>query len=155
MFKIKNGEELSRLYLKIDVFLLVCVIENFLKVSINDFGINPLYCVSLTGYTWQCGSKYTGINLQTLQDKGIILTLENNIRRGVSSVIGDRYVKSDENEKIIYMDATNYYGHSMSQPLPFDEIEMWHGHPILYMNKLEELLNTPDDSDVAYFLKLI
>ena len=33
------------------------------------------------------------------------------------------------------MDATNLYGHSMSQPSPYDEIEMWHGHPDLYMNK--------------------
>ena len=37
------------------------------------------------------------------------------------------------------MDATNLYGHSMSQPLPYDEIEMWQGHPDLYMNKLEEI----------------
>ena len=27
------------------------------------------------------------------------------------------------------MDATNLYGHSVSQPLPYDEIEMWHGDP--------------------------
>ena len=32
------------------------------------------------------------------------------------------------------MDATNLYGHSMSQMLPYDEIKMWHGHPDLYMN---------------------
>ena len=36
------------------------------------------------------------------------------------------------------MDATNLYGHSMIQPLPYDEIEMWHGHPDLYMNWLEQ-----------------
>ena len=45
------------------------------------------------------------------------------------------------------MDATNLYGHSMSQILPYDDIEMWHGHPDLYMNWLEEILKTPDDSD--------
>ena len=33
----------------------------------------------------------------------------------------------------------------MSQPIPYDEIEMWHGHPDSYMNKLKEILNTPDD----------
>ena len=96
-----------------------------MKVSVNEFGINPLYCVSLPGYTWQCGLKYTGINLQTLQDTDLILTLENNIRGGISSVMGDRYVKSDENKKILYMDATNLYGHSIIQPLPYDELEMW------------------------------
>ena len=65
--------------------------------------------------------------------------------------MGDRYVKSDENKKISYIDATNLYGHSMSQFLPYDEIEMWHGHPDLYMNWLEERLNTPDDNEIGYF----
>ena len=48
-------------------------------------------------------------------------------------------------KKNLYMDATNIYGYSMSQMLPYDEIEMWHGHLDFYMNKLEEFLNTPDD----------
>ena len=43
----------------------------------------------------------------------------------------------------------------MSEPLPYVEIEMWQGHPGLYMNKLEETLNTSDDSDVGSFQKLI
>ena len=82
-FNIKNGDKLTQLYLKSDVLLLACVFEMFKKVSINEFGVNPLYCVSLPGYTWQCGLKYTGINLQTLQDKDLILTLENIIGGGI------------------------------------------------------------------------
>ena len=35
--------------------------------------------------------------------------------------MGDRYVKSDDNKKILYADANNLYGHSMSQSLPYDE----------------------------------
>ena len=54
----------------------------------------------------------------------------------------------------------------MSQPLPYDEIEMWHGHPdllIIVLNtiiftkqtkKLKKILNTPDDGDVGYFLEV-
>ena len=80
--------------------MFTCVFENFIKASINVFDINPLYCVNLPGYTWQCVLKYTGINLQTLQDKVLILTLENIISGGISSVMGDKYVKSDENKKI-------------------------------------------------------
>ena len=109
--------------------MLACVFEKFTKVSVNEFDINPLYCVNLPRYTWQCGLNYTGINLQTLQDKDKILLLENNIRGGISSLMGDRYVKTDENKKILYTDAINLYGHSVSQPLLYDEIEMWHGHP--------------------------
>ena len=56
-FNIKNGEKLSEIYLKGDVLLLTCGFENFIKVSVNEFGINPLYCVSLPGYTWQRGLK--------------------------------------------------------------------------------------------------
>ena len=58
-FKMKNGEEFTRLYLKSDVIFLTCVFETFIKVSIQKFGPNPLYCVSLPGYTWQCGLKNT------------------------------------------------------------------------------------------------
>ena len=53
------------------------------------------------------------------------------------------------------MYATNLYGHSFSQLLPYDEIEMWHGPPDLYVNKLEKILNTPDDSDIGFLSKLI
>ena len=147
-FNIKNGEELTQLYLKSDVILLADVFEKFIKISIEEYGINPLYCVSLPGYTWQCGLKYTGINLQTLQDKDMILVLENNIGGGISSVMGDRYVKSDKNKKILYIDANNLYGHSMSQYLPYDEIKFDN------TVKLEDILNTPDDSDVGYFIEV-
>ena len=51
----------------------------------------------------------------------MIILLENNILGGVSSVMGGCYVKSDHNKKIKYMDATNLYGHSPSQPLLYDE----------------------------------
>ena len=103
--------------------MLACVFEKFVKISVNEYGINPLHYVSLPGYTWQCGLRYTGTNLQTLQDKDMILLLENNIRGGISSVMGDRYVQSDENKKILYVNANNLYCHSMSQPLPFDELK--------------------------------
>ena len=147
-FNIKKGEEVTEIYFKSDVLLLACVFEKFIKVSVNEFGINPLYCVSLPGYTWQCGLKYTGINLQTLQDKDMILLLENNIRGGISSVMGDRYIKSDKNKKILYIDANNLYGHSMSEPLPYDEIKFDN------IIKLEDILNTPDDSGIGYFIEV-
>ena len=134
--------------MKSDVLLLTCVFENFIKVSVNEFCFNPLYCVSLPGYTWQCGLKSTGINLQTLQDKDMILFLENNIRGGMSSVMGDRYVNSSENKEIFCVDADNLCGHSMSQPLLYDEIEF--GKSV----ELEDILNTPDDTDFGYFVEV-
>ena len=66
---IKNGEELTELCCKSDILLLACVFEKFVKASVIEFGFIPLCCVSLPGYTWQCGSKNTGVVLQTLQVK--------------------------------------------------------------------------------------
>ena len=147
-FNIKNGEELTQRFLKSDVLLLACVFEKFIKVSVNELGINPLHCVSLPGYTWQCSLKYTGVNLQTLQDKEMILLLENNIRGGISSVMGDRYIKSDDNKKILYIDANNLYGHSTSESLPYDENKFDN------KVKLEDIINTPKDSDIGYLIEV-
>ena len=38
--------------------------------------------------------------------------------------------------------------------LPYDGIEMWHGHLDLYMYWLEQILGTPDDSDIGYFVEV-
>ena len=105
LFNIKNGEELTRLYSMSDFNLLKCVLKKFIKVSINEFDINPLYGVSLPGYTWQCKMKQSDIKLQTVQDNDKILPLEYNIRAGISSVMGDRNVISDDKKKIKYLDA--------------------------------------------------
>ena len=40
----------------------------------------------------------------------------------------------------------------MSQP--YDEIEMWHGHPDLYMNKVQKMINIPDVSEIGYFVEV-
>ena len=154
LFNIKDGGELTKLYCKSDVVLLADVFEKFVKVSTEEYKINPLYCVSLPRYTYQCALKYTDIKLQTLQDKDLILLIENNIRGGISSVMGNRYVKSDKDNKTTYADATNLYGHSMSQFLPYDEIEMWHGDPNKHWRWLDIILNTSDDCEIGYFLEV-
>ena len=93
--------------MKIDITLLTGVFEKFSKVSTEDYGINPLYCVSICSSFLQCCLKYTDIKLQLLQDKDMISLNENNIRCGKSKDKGDHYIKSDENKKILHKDATN------------------------------------------------
>ena len=101
LFNFKNRGELTHIYLKSDVLLVACAFEKFVKVPVNEFDFNSLFCDCLSGYTWQCGLKYTRLNVQTLQDEDLILTLENSIRGGISSVMEDRYEKSDENKKFL------------------------------------------------------
>ena len=62
--------------------------------------------------------------------------------------MGDRYVKPDENKKIIYIDANNLYSHSMSQPQPFDETKFAKNV------KLAEISNSPSDNDFGNFIEV-
>ena len=78
----------------------------------------------------------------------MVLLLKSNIRGGISSVMSDRYVESDNNKKVLYIDSNILYGHSMSQALPYDEIKF--EKDIC----LKEILNTPDDNDIGYFLEV-
>ena len=84
--EIKNGEESRNFYLQSTINLLAFASEKFMKISINHFDINPLYFVSLFGYNWPGGLKYTGNFFQTFQDKDKILLLKL-ILEGVLAVI--------------------------------------------------------------------
>ena len=42
----------------------------------------------------------------------------------------------------------------MSQPLPYDEIEILHGKIYIYLNKLAGNLKTPDDIDIRYSIEV-
>ena len=101
IFDIKKGDKLTRLDMETDIILIAHVFEKIIEVSTEDDGFNPIYCVSNSGYTIQCCLKYRGNNLQTLREKDMILLIENNIRAGKCSVMGDRYVNSEENEKLL------------------------------------------------------
>ena len=69
--------------------------------------------------------KLTNIKLDFIKDtaklapgKELLLPLENNIRGGFSSVMGDSHVVSNVNKQILNIDANNRYGWAMSQYLP-------------------------------------
>ena len=104
IFDFNNGKELTQLFLKSDVILLVDVFEKFNQVSTREYGINPLCCVRLPVYMYQGALEYTDIKIQTLQHKDLIfLTVEIIIIGGLCRVMGDRYVVSDESkEDIMY-----------------------------------------------------
>ena len=77
----------------------------------------------------------------------MILILENNIRCGIGSVTGDKFVKSNDNEKIVYEDAINIYRWAMSQSLLYDGINFE------TCICLDGIVNTPDANDNGYFLE--
>ena len=153
--KIKNGRELTMLYLKMDVLQLADVFENFVESSTREYKIYPLYSYSLPGYTWKAGLMLTNIKLDYIKCKELLLLLENNIRGGISSIMGNRHVQSDEYKQIFYIDANDQYGWAISQYLPTGEFEILPLNPCNYNLEqlVEDLLQIPDDNDNGFFIE--
>ena len=128
-----------------------------MESSTREYKINPLYSYSLPGCTWKAGLKLTNIELDYINCKELLLLLENNIRGGISSVMGDRHVQSDENKQILYIDANNLYGWAMSQYLPtgdFKKIKLCCEYDSVLMNEIkEDIFNTPEDNEFGYFIE--
>ena len=58
--------------------------------------------------------------------------------RGGQSLISKRYSKADTNTKIIYLDANNLYGFSMSGKLPVDDFR-WEVEVLIQQAQAESL----------------
>ena len=108
------------LYLKNDVLLLTDIFQNYIDTCKKAYDNNSLYSYSTPSFTWKAGLKMTGVKLDYITDDKLRLLLENNLRGGPNSCMGNRYVKRGE-RKIIYEDMTNFYGWSMSQNLPIGD----------------------------------
>ena len=129
-FDTKNGQELTMLYLQMDVLQLAKVFENCAQTSTEEYGINPLYSYSAPGYTWKAGLKIKDLIKDTAKlpsGEELLLLLENNKRGGISCIMGDRDVESDGNTKLSYIDANNLFEWALNQPPPsggFENIDL-------------------------------
>ena len=90
IINIKNGRQLTELYNKADVILLADIFGKFIKVSVSEFGIRPLYHILLPGTTWSNGIKYTKAELELNKNVDLFQMFESGIRGGLSGVFGDR-----------------------------------------------------------------
>ena len=62
--------------------------------------------------------------------------------------MGDRYVKPNENKKILYIDANNLCGWAMNESLPYDQIKFDK------KVEIEVILKTPEYSNFGYMLEV-
>ena len=142
------------LYLKMHVLQLADVFENFVESCTREYNINPLYSYSLPGYTWKAGLKLTNIKKDFIKDKDLLVFLENNIRGGISSVMGYRFVESNEYKQILYIDANNLYGWAMSKYLPTGKFEKLQRPDAYELEQIvEDLLQVPDNNESGFFIE--
>ena len=144
----KTGKDLFIEYLEIDVEILDYCMNEYVKLSMKEFKLNPLHYVSLPVYSFDCWLMSSGVTLDTLQDKQMLDDFVGTKRGGICGIMGDRYVFIIN---IWYIDPSKLYGYAMMQKLPYKDFEFITTTLDPRSGFLDAILNTPDDSDHGYY----
>ena len=159
--------EYSNLYLKCDVLLLTDLFEYFRQICMETYQIDPANTMTASSFSWDAMLKFTGIKIKLLDDIEQINFIKKSIRGGIVQASG-RYAKAnnpfmmdqfDSTKPIsylLYYDANNLYGCSLSSFLPIDDYtwddEEWVDCPIdSILNKLMEI---GPESSVGYIFEV-
>ena len=67
------------MYLKSDTLLLADVFENFRKICLNIYHLDPAKCLSAHELAWQAALKTTEVKLELLTDIDKLLIVEKGI----------------------------------------------------------------------------
>jgi hypothetical protein len=156
-FECKNIGEYNDLYNMGDTLLLADCFEKFREINLETHNIDPCCSYSAPGLSWQSGLKYTNVELDYIYDEEVLEIVENGIRGGICGTMGTRYVKANnkylpdydkdkESLYLLYEDANNLYGWSMSESLPYGDFKLLTEEEIESLNVME----VGDDSDIGY-----
>ena len=128
-FNINSLGDYHDLYLKTDILLLADVFENFRKVCLDAYKLDPCHYYTAPGLAWDACLKMTEIKLELLTDVEKHLFLEKGLKGGVSLIThrkgfaNNQYMNNFNSEisstYIAYYDANNLYGWGMSQSMPY------------------------------------
>ena len=160
-FQIKHLGEYHDLYLKSDALILADVFENFRKMYLKIYQLDPAKFLPNPGLAWQSASKKTEVKLELLTDVDMLLMVEKGIRGGICNAV-HRYAKAnnkymrdyDQNKDSShhkYWDVNNLYSWAMLQKLPVNKFE-W----IEQTSQFNEdfIKNYNEESDEGYFLEV-
>ncbi|XP_066902574.1 uncharacterized protein [Halyomorpha halys] len=157
-FKCQSLGHYVDVYVKTDVLLLCDVFESFRNVMMKTHGLDPVHYYTVPGLTFDAMLKHTKVKIELLQDYDMILMIERGIRGGLCQV-SHRYAEANNkymstlnsNEKssyIIYLDANNLYGQSMSMYLPYGGFE-WVQNP-----ESINISDLKDDDEIGYIFEI-
>ena len=152
-FEIKKLGEYHDLYLESDVSLLADVFENFRKMCLKIYQLDPIRFISAPRLAQQDALKKTEIKLELSTDIDMLLMVKKGIRSGICHTINryakanNKYMKDDDKNKessyLQYWDVNNLYEWAMSE---------W----IEETSEFNEdfIKNYNEESDERYFLEV-
>ena len=73
-------------------FTFADVFENFRRVCIENYELDPAWYYTAPGLAWDAAPKLTTVNLELLEDPDMLLMIEKGIKGGIS-MITERYSK--------------------------------------------------------------
>ncbi|KAJ8980867.1 hypothetical protein NQ317_008926 [Molorchus minor] len=132
-FKCKTLGEYADIYLKSDIFLLADVFENFRRVCLTKYKLDPSHFLTSPSLSWDAMLRHTHIELELLTDVDAVHFFRKGIRGGVSqcskrkAVANNKFLPNYDSSKptsyIMYLDATNLYGAAMKEMLPTSDFK--------------------------------
>ena len=165
-----------------DIFIIGHCFNLFVKLNMNTYKLNPVHYISLPRYSFDCFPKLSKVELDTIQDEQILKDFISAMRGGICGVMGDRYIRS-QNERSIREPASHIHEvlspkakhdqrsirEPASQMAKHDQRSIWYIdannlYGLALMRKLpckdfeysnttlDKVLNTLDDSDYGYWL---
>jgi hypothetical protein len=176
-FNCKSFGDYHDIYLKTDVYILADVMENFRRMALKEFGVDPCHYFTLPSVGFdtmlkkteehqkmQKGKKIERLQLFTEGEEDKYMFFEEDKTGGICSSGGVRYAKANnkymknydktkESYYLLYIDANNLYGWAMSQKLPINQLTWVDPSELNTGSFLTHVFDTVD-SDFSYFLEV-
>ena len=158
----KTFGDFHDIYLKTDVMLLADVFENFRKLSMTHYGLDPAHFYSAPGLAWEAMLKMTGIRLELISDPDMYIFVEKGIRGGIAMVAGKRFSQANNVyagqmdstkpvKHLIQWDANSLYAYCMQFKLPCGEFK-WVDMDL--DTALSTIRKTDFDADTEYLYEV-
>ena len=144
-------------YLKLDVFLLADVFQEFRRVALEEDKLDPIHFVSLPAMSFKSAFKMTGETIHLLDDAEMYNLFERGIRGGLTFV-NKHFTKAktegDDHIHLKYYDQNNLYGSALSKPLPHSNFTWLDETQLKHFSNPTNILNIPDDGDWGYYFEV-
>ena len=147
-------------YLKLDVYLLADVFEQFRRMSLEQDGLDPIHFISLPGLSFMSAFKMTGETIHLLQDADLYTLFERGIRGGLTFVnkhrVKTKITNMGKNKIILlYIDQNNLYGQALCEFLPHSNfVELRPEDVVTLFPDEASILAIDKDGDVGFLFEV-